>query len=367
MSNQWTPPLRTEWMLNEEKQPYFQQSRWTSRTDKIEGEWGNDHYSNPTRYSLLFVYDQFKLPKENFKKSQEKSHEISETSEATCPAPKSDLSVVNYNSAESQKATMHSQRFLEIKPENDCQPCIWCISYNSQPKRQETIMRTTAGERPLPSFSGSAWNDDSVRRRLGVRELLGDECLDFLMPVETGSPNQVPNNNSIRKRNNGTMQKLQSYSELVDTLKNDREFREFRRHTDEQRLIDQENREYFDKTYGITYIHPLLVDRSGLVFLFLDNRGIMFKWSEMTQDMHVLGINKMEGLANYLYHPDKVCAIMEDTGELVPIVELNRRVKEELEKEELEKKKLAEKNREKRLAKKKRLAEKKRLTEEKQK
>ena len=88
------------------------------------------------------------------------------------------------------------------------------------------------------------------------------------MPVETRSPNQVSNNISTRKKNNGTMQKLQSYSELVDTLKNDREFREFHGPTDEW-LIDQENREYFNKTYGITYIRPLLVDHSGMVVLFL--------------------------------------------------------------------------------------------------
>ena len=77
--------------------------------------------------------------------------------------------------------------------------------------------------------------------------------------------------------------------------------------------------------------------------------------------MYIFGINKLEGLANYLYHPDKICAVMKDTGELVPEVELTCRVTEKLENEKLEKKKLAEKNREKRLAKK------KRLTEEKQK
>ena len=38
--------------------------------------------------------------------------------------------------------------------------------------------------------------------------------------------------------------------------------------------------------------------------------------------MYILGINKLEGLANYLYHPDKLCAIVEDTGELIPEVEL---------------------------------------------
>src|SRR5438034_889050 len=100
------------------------------------------------------------------------------------------------------------------------------------------------------------------------------------------------------------------------------------------------------------------------MFLFLDDRGIMFKWSEVTQDMHILGINKMEGLANYLYHPEKVCAIMEDTGELVLKEELKRRVKEKMAKEKLEKEELAEKKREKNKEKrsaKKRLAEEKKI------
>ena len=48
------------------------------------------------------------------------------------------------------------------------------------------------------------------------------------------------------------------------------------------------------------------------------------------QTMYVLGINKVEGLANYLYHPKKVCAIMEETGEMVSEMELTRRVKEKL-------------------------------------
>ena len=58
--------------------------------------------------------------------------------------------------------------------------------------------------------------------------------------------------------------------------------------------------------------------------------------------MHILGINKMEGLANYLYHLEKVCAIMEDTSELIPRVELKRHVKEKMAKEKLEKEELAE-------------------------
>jgi len=125
------------------------------------------------------------------------------------------------------------------------------------------------------------------------------------------------------------MQKLPSYSELVDTLKNDREFHEFHEPTD-GRLIDQENKDYFNETYGVTNIHPLFADNYRMIVIFLDDRGIMFEWSEMIQTMYVLGINKMEGLANYLYHPEKVCAIMEETGELVPEMELTRRVEEKL-------------------------------------
>ena len=38
----------------------------------------------------------------------------------------------------------------------------------------------------------------------------------------------------------------------------------------------------------------------------------------------------MEGLANFVYHPKKRCIIDEDTGELIPEVELRRRAREEL-------------------------------------
>ena len=217
-------------------------------------------------------------------------------------------------------------------------------------------MYTLASERPLSYSSGSVWKCDSETRAMGVQKLCEDECLDLFMPVETRSPNQLYNKIITKKRNDGTMRKLQSYSELVDTLKNDHKFRKFHGPTDEW-LISQENRKYFDETYGITHICPLLVDHSGMTVLFLDDRGILFAWCDMTNEMDIMGINKMEGLANCLYHPEKVCVIMEDTGELVPRAELKRRVKEKMAKEKLEEEKLAkekwEKNKEKRLAKKK--------------
>ena len=38
--------------------------------------------------------------------------------------------------------------------------------------------------------------------------------------------------------------------------------------------------------------------------------------------MYILGINKMEGFANILYHSEKKCIIIKDTGEIIPDEEL---------------------------------------------
>ncbi|RIA87517.1 hypothetical protein C1645_827684 [Glomus cerebriforme] len=157
-----------------------------------------------------------RLPKENSKeKNKKKLQEISETGGITLSAPRPNLSMNEYNGTQSQKAT--------------------------------------SNRRPLSSSSGSKWKCDSYMRKMGVQELLGDECL----------------------------------CQIGWHIKNDRKFHEFRGPTDEW-LIDQENKEYFNKTYGITNIHSVFVDHSGMVILFLDDRGIIFEWSEMTQDMHIL-------------------------------------------------------------------------------
>ena len=125
----------------QEKQPYFRQSQYTSRTNNIEGEWGHDHYSNPNGCSLLLVHDQFKLPKENSKeKNKEKSQEISETGEITFSAPRPNLSMDSYNGTKSPKTTKNSQCLLETGPGKGYQPCIWCIDYSLQLERQESIV-----------------------------------------------------------------------------------------------------------------------------------------------------------------------------------------------------------------------------------
>jgi hypothetical protein len=230
-----------------------------------------------------------------------------------------------------------------------------------QSEKQTKFIYTLEKEQLSPSSLESAWKCNPKIRDLKVWELYGNECLDFFIPIEIRSSDS--NNISTQQRNKETMRKLQSYSELVATLKNDYKFRDFYEPTDGW-LIDQENKEHFNEKYSITNIYPLFVDHSEMVVFFLDDRNILFAWCEITREMDIWGINKMEGIANYLYHPEKVCVIMND-GELVTRVELVCHIEKERVEEKLIKEKLMEKNREKnrekRLAKKQRLAEEKRL------
>ncbi|CAI2195240.1 6359_t:CDS:2, partial [Funneliformis geosporum] len=104
-----------------------------------------------------------------------------------------------------------------------------------------------------------------------------------------GVQNQLKTN-----KNNGAMQKLPSLYELVDAIKDVCDFHEFYEPKDEW-MIDQMHKKYFSNTFGITNIHQLLV-----------------------------GINKLESLANFLYYPKKRLIIIEDTGELITEEELTR-------------------------------------------
>ncbi|GES77557.1 hypothetical protein GLOIN_2v1673015 [Rhizophagus clarus] len=119
------------------------------------------------------------------------------------------------------------------------------------------------------------------------------------------------------------MHELPSLSELVELIKNDHKYHEFYKNEDNW-LIDQEN---FSDTYGITKIYSLLVDHYGGSLMFLDDCNILFEWCEITQIMYILGINIMEGFANFLYHPEKRCIIEED-GNLIPDIELERQAEE---------------------------------------
>ncbi|CAI2186304.1 464_t:CDS:2, partial [Funneliformis geosporum] len=167
-------------------------------------------------------------------------------------------------------------------------------------------------ERQIPSSSGPIWNCENSRKTLGVRELRGDECMDLFMPVENRTSYQFSDyliEHGKLWGNNGEMQKLPSLSELVDAINDVRDFHEFYEPKDEWK-IDQMHKEYLSNTFGITDIHQLLVGCYGMVILFLDDRGIVFTWCEITREMYLQGINKFEGLANFLYYPKRVWSLL---------------------------------------------------------
>jgi hypothetical protein len=164
-----------------------------------------------------------------------------------------------YN-GESQQTSNSNQWFLESRPGEDYRRCIWYVNFSSQKDKERNSFITT-NERPIPFSSGTKWRCDSRdRKEVVIQELCGNECLDFLMPVQTRSPDQVSNNINSLKRSNVAMQELPSLLELVDTVKNNRRFHEF--HSKHQWLIDQENKEYFNDAYGsLTLIHCLYIIR----------------------------------------------------------------------------------------------------------
>ncbi|RHZ78802.1 hypothetical protein Glove_156g40 [Diversispora epigaea] len=110
---------------------------------------------------------------------------------------------------------------------------------------------------------------------------------------------------------------------MIEQLKDDP--RGYHENTDEK-LLHPEDKEYFREIFSITGVRPVFVDHSGMVILMLDDRDIMFKWSEMEQSMKYMGRNLKEGLANHLYFPENICAIIESTGELIPVNEVEARV-----------------------------------------
>jgi hypothetical protein len=269
----------------------------------------------------LPLHDQLPSPKERPQDNKTEIH-ISEPSKIPFSASQPNSSVDN-NNGKSQKLSKNDQRLLEVEPGKNYRCCIWCNDFSSHREQKERISFNPNRKRPTPSPSGPEWSRDPIKRKVDVRELCGDECLDHLMYVQDRSPNQNLNSTSSERSSNTAMHELRSLPEMVESIENDHKYREFRKNEDNW-LIDQE---YFSDTYGIAKICPLLVDRYGGSLMFLDDRNILFEWCEITQSMYILGINIMEGFANFLYHPEKRCVIEVD-GKLILDMELERQAKE---------------------------------------
>src|SRR5204862_2687616 len=140
---------------------------------------------------------------------------IPETGEISFLASRTASSMDNYND-ESQQTSNSNQCFLESRPGEDYQRCIWCVNFSSQRDKEKNSFIPT-NERPIPFSSGTKWRCDFKDRKVAIRELCGDECLDFLMPVQNRSSNQdLINIDSVKRSSNVAMPKLRSLLELVD-------------------------------------------------------------------------------------------------------------------------------------------------------
>ncbi|CAG8622239.1 9720_t:CDS:2, partial [Ambispora leptoticha] len=221
-----------------------------------------------------------------------------------------------------QNVPNHNQRIMEIGQGQDHQSDIRNVSHSSHQRAEGTLDHSPTRERSMLLPSRSEWDNYSKNRNLGVRELRGNKFMDSSISMEAGSSDQISHNISADSKSEDTVQELQ---DLLEKLKNDpRGFHETR----DERLLHPEDREYFCDIFGITGVHPVFVDHSGMVVWMFDDRGIMFQWDDMAQNIEYLGIDLRQGLTNYIYHPEKICAIMEDTGELIPVEEFKRRVYE---------------------------------------
>ncbi|CAG8838893.1 18871_t:CDS:2, partial [Racocetra persica] len=139
-------------------------------------------------------------------------------------------------------------------------------------------------------------------RNMMAQELLENESVSFSIQIEAESSNKLKNDHK--------------FHDVIDEKDDD--------------LLYTDDLKYFHQTFNITGVRLLFVDHSGYMVLILDDRGFMFVWDEMSQDLDYLGNSLREGFTNLIYHLEKICAIMEFTCELIPREELRRQIREKL-------------------------------------
>ncbi|CAG8521650.1 2469_t:CDS:2 [Paraglomus brasilianum] len=175
---------------------------------------------------------------------------------------------------------------------------------------------------PSKSKSGS----DAKERALESWELFRDEYVDAPKSSEAQYTSLDSHNKSSKRTNKVSLPKLQDVPcHLFDQLKD--ELRDFTE-KDMWRL-STDLRETFAKLFGITKIFPLYLDLSEFVMRFLDENECLFMWNEMECSIIYMGSDLEEGITNYLIHPNRMCYIIEDTFERVPVDEYEHQLEEE--------------------------------------
>jgi len=220
------------------------------------------------------------------------------------------------------------KRILESQSQTDSCSIIRSINSGKTPT-QKTYDRISAEDRSdkFPS-SKSESRSDAKEREMGSWQLRRDEYMDASKSSEAKCTNSDSHN---RRRNSKvSLPKLQDVPyQLFDQLKD--ELHDFTEK--DQRFLNVSLRGHLAKTFGITQIFPLYLDHSEFVMWFLDENKCLFQWNKMENSVIYMGPNLEEGIKNYLIHPDRLCYVIEDTFERVPVNEEDRRLDEEVKKQ----------------------------------
>jgi hypothetical protein len=217
------------------------------------------------------------------------------------------------------------KRVLETKLLQDHQNIIRSINHGSQGSRQKKDDQETMEKRSISFLPRFKYGEEAGK--MGHWELRGSEPVDASNSGEARYSNESSLNLCEDERCSTSLSKL---PDLLSLLKNDR----FGFHiitskkdlSDLSNLLNEDNIEYFAKTFGIIDPRAVCIDRSGLSIMILDNHGHMFIWNDMGYDMEYMGSSLIEGLTNHFFNPDKIYDVMEDTCELMTEEELKRRV-----------------------------------------
>ncbi|CAB4432985.1 unnamed protein product [Rhizophagus irregularis] len=220
---------------------------------------------------------------------------------------------------------------LESQSQTDNRSIIRSINSGktqSQKTHGQVSAEYRSGQFPFtyPSTKSGSGSDGKARA-LGPCQLFRNERMDSLESSKAQHSNSDSHNRRSRWNGEVSLPKLQDVPcHLLDQLKD--ELHAFTERKN-QRFLNASFRERLAKTFGIAEIFPLYLDRSEYVMWFLNEDKCLHMWNDMENSLIYMGSDLEEGVKNYLIHPDKLCYVIEDTHERVPVNEEERRLDEE--------------------------------------
>jgi hypothetical protein len=224
----------------------------------------------------------------------------------------------------------NNERLLEDQPPKDNRSIIRSID-RGKTRTQKTYdqISTEGRSDQFPSTyspSKSESGTDAKETALGSWQLFRDEHVDASKSSKAQYTSSNSHNKISGKKSIVSLPKLLNVPcHLLDQLKD--EFRDFTEK--DMSLLNADRRETFAKLFGITEIFPLYLDRrTELIMLFLDENNCLFMWNQMECSMIYMGSDLEEGITNCLIYPNRMCYIIEDTFERVPLDKYEHQLEE---------------------------------------